>query len=496
MNLSSTADTIHERRFDKGSWAILILALLILACWLLIVREALNKPIDGWAMTIVNTAGFHRPQFLGKARDVSDLLQEGDVLLAIEGRPVETILQEAHIGQPQRPAQWQAGQHVRYTVLRSGQEMTIDVPLYQATLTGYFSAVISTLLDLFVLGFVWLIGPVIFFLRPRHPVARLLLLFSVGLFIGLTIQAVSSSLSALFYRSLYWPAWLLYLLIWQLLVIPTLIHVVLIFPVEKPFLQRHPHLVQAVLYGFVPLALGLNWLFHRHQVDVFLAVHNTFFTFQFISFLLLMILAVAHSFITVREPVARAQLRWLGFGILGGIGCGSLIWFLSEVVLGSNALSGLAALGFVLMPLCFSIAILRYRLFDIDIIINRTLVYGALTAALALVYFGSVVLLQTLFRLVTGEGQSQLVTVLSTLAIAALFTPLRRRIQGVIDRRFYRRKYDAVRTLAAFSTAARDEVDLNELTSRLLEAVEETMQPAHVSVWLRPASTGKKFGRQ
>jgi hypothetical protein len=486
MNLRLLTDSANERQFNKGSWAILVLALLLVACWLLVVREALHKPIDGWAMTIVNTAGFHRPQFLGKGRDTSDLLQEGDVLLAIEGRPVETILQEAHIGQPQRPAHWQAGQVVRYTVLRNGQEMTLDVPLYQATLTGYFSSVIPTLLDLFVVVSVWLIGPVIFFLRPRHPVARLLFLFSVGLFVGLTTQAVSSSLSALFYRSLYWPAWLLYL-IWQLLVIPTLIHLVLIFPVEKLFWQRHPYLSQAALYGLVPLVLGLNWLFYRQQVDVFLAVHNTFFTFQFISFLLLMTLAIAHSFITVREPVARAQLRWLGFGILGGIGCGSLLWFLGEVVLGSSAFSSLAALGFLLMPLCFSIAILRYRLFDIDILINRTLVYGALTAALALVYFGSVVLLQTLFRLLTGEGQSQLVTVLSTLAIAALFTPLRRRIQGVIDRRFYRRKYDAVRTLAAFGTAARDEVDLNQLTGRLLEAVEETMQPAHVSVWLRPA---------
>jgi hypothetical protein len=486
MNLSSPADGANERQFNNGSWAILVLALLLVAGWLLVVREALRKPIDGWAMTIVNTAGFHRPQFLGKGRDGSDLLQEGDVLLAIEGRPVETILQEAHIGQPQRPAQWQAGQPVRYTILRNGQEMTIDVPLYQATLVGYFSSVIPTLLDLFILLFVWLIGPVIFFLRPRHPVARLLFLFSVGLFIGLTIQAISSSLSAFFYRSLYWPAWLLYL-IWQLLVIPTIIHVVLIFPVEKPFVQRRPYLVQAILYGFVPLVLGLNWLLNRQQVDAFLAIHNTFFTFQFISFLLLMIVAIAHSFVTVREPVARAQLRWLGFGILGGMGCGSLMWFLGEVVLGSNAFSGLAALGFLLMPLCFAIAILRYRLFDIDILINRTLVYGALTAALALVYFGSVVLLQTLFRLVTGEGQSQLVTVLSTLAIAALFTPLRRRIQAVIDHRFYRRRYDAVRTLAAFSTAARDEVDLNQLTGRLLEAVEETMQPAHVSVWLRPA---------
>jgi hypothetical protein len=164
-------------------------------------------------------------------------------------------------------------------------------------------------------------------------------------------------------------------------------------------------------------------------------------------------------------------------------------WFVLAVVL--LALTSPAAAAdspFVQLPFILAMNLLPVAVaHDIDIIINRTLVYGVLTAALALVYFGSVVLLQTLFRLLTGEGQSQLVTVFSTLAIAALFTPLRRRIQAVIDRRFYRRKYNAVQTLAAFGVAARDEVDLNQLTGRLLQAVDETMQPAHLSVWLRPS---------
>jgi hypothetical protein len=178
----------------------------------------------------------------------------------------------------------------------------------------------------------------------------------------------------------------------------------------------------------------------------------------------------------------RLQLKWfvyaatLGFVaiLLGGERqiIGTLVWTL-------------APLG---LPVSAGIAILRYRLYDIDRLINRTLVYGSLTAALVTVYVGSVVLLQGLFRALTGEEQqSQLVIVASTLAIAALFNPFRRRIQGFIDRRFYRKKYDAARTLEAFSAKLRDELDLEQLKPELLAVVREALQPAHVSLWLRPA---------
>jgi hypothetical protein len=144
-----------------------------------------------------------------------------------------------------------------------------------------------------------------------------------------------------------------------------------------------------------------------------------------------------------------------------------------------------------LVPLSIGVAILGYRLWDIDIIINRALVYSVVTTMLALVFFGGVTLLQGIFRALTGQ-ESQLAIVASTLAIAALFEPLRRRVHTFIDRRFYRRKYDAAKTLHNLSAKLRDETDLDALSDDLVEAVRETMQPTHVSLWLRPDTASKK----
>jgi len=144
-----------------------------------------------------------------------------------------------------------------------------------------------------------------------------------------------------------------------------------------------------------------------------------------------------------------------------------------------------------LIPLSIGFSILRYRLYDIDFLINRTLVYAILTALLAIIYFSLVFGLQYLLHGLTKES-NDIVIVASTLAIAALFQPLRRRIQKLIDRRFYRQKYDAVRTLEAFSATLRNEVELDQLREHLISVVQETMQPAHVSLWIRDTQQERK----
>jgi hypothetical protein len=183
--------------------------------------------------------------------------------------------------------------------------------------------------------------------------------------------------------------------------------------------------------------------------------------------------------------VERQQLKWIAAAaaILPLLSAAGVVLYYA----GYDSIAGFLIL-FSIVPifLAAGYAILRYRLYDIDIIINRTLVYGSLTATLALVYFGGVATLQTVFHAFTGQEQfPQLAVVASTLAIAALFNPLRRRIQAFIDRLFYRKKYDAAKTLESFSAKLRDETDLDELNDSLVSVITETMQPEHVSLWLR-----------
>ncbi len=193
--------------------------------------------------------------------------------------------------------------------------------------------------------------------------------------------------------------------------------------------------------------------------------------------------------------VERQQLKWLAFS--GVVFCavfaiGPVLWYLPESPGAERIWTVLFLLGASTIPVAVGIAILRYRLYEIDLLINRTLVYGILTVSLALVYFGGVAATQTIFRALTDqEEQPQLAIIVSTLVIAALFNPLRRRIQSFIDRRFYRRKYDAARTLEVFSAKLRDETDLDTLRDDLVGVVRETMQPAHVSLWLRPDTSSK-----
>jgi hypothetical protein len=222
-------------------------------------------------------------------------------------------------------------------------------------------------------------------------------------------------------------------------------------------------------------------------------VSETIFLALLPIYLVSTLYAQVYRYRQVSGAVERQQTKWALFGLSTAI-----IIFIGSLVLDTlfslNPRASflflwpyevLVTAGIMLIPLSIGFAILRYRLWDIDVVIRRTLVYSVLTVLLALMYFSTVILLQPLFTKLTGQEESTVAIVLSTLLIAALFSPLRRRIQQLIDRRFFRQRYDAQQVLAAFGATIRNETDPDQLTAELLRVVEETMQPEHVSLWLR-----------
>jgi hypothetical protein len=376
---------------------------------------------------------------------------------------------------------WQAGNSVHYTVARDGEVLEIDVALVHWKWTSFLESrfsspdVVFTFLSIAIF---MMMGFIAFLNRPGIPAARALLVLGVawmGPLLGIgplperivdNIFPLSGfSMGALIFAS------------FTILIPPAFIRFGLVFPHPKPILERRPWI------AYLPYVIGFIGI---------IAFLKGFYIFGFAwtgASIVITIVLLIHNAITMRDAVSRAQMRWgLGGMLLGlGIFLSSYIpVFLKVSDPIADFLESWGALGFGVMGVTLGIAILRYRLFDIDVIIRRTLVYGALTATLALVYFGSVVLLEGLFQTITGQGGTPIATVISTLAIAALFTPLRRRIQDDIDRRFYRQKYDARQTVEEFSRLTRDEVELEVLTGRLLASVEKTLQPERVSLWLRP----------
>jgi hypothetical protein len=278
----------------------------------------------------------------------------------------------------------------------------------------------------------------------------------------------------------------------------------LLFPDGRPPLHRWRWVGWLALLGGVLLVLGLsltpgmlderNYPGARNPVGVEGAgsLLEGIETAGTALALLALLLALVSMIVRFRRSIGveRQQLKWIVYAGAVAAGGFALTLFLSGPL--ADAVFVLAFLAFIGVPVAGGVAIMRYRLYEIDLLINRTLVYVALTASLVLVYVGGVVLLQSVFRALTGQ-ESQLAVVASTLTIAALFSPLRRRIQGFIDRRFYRRKYDAEKTLARFSSKLRDETDLDRLTAELLSVVWETMQPTRVSLWLRDSAPDKKL---
>ena len=252
-------------------------------------------------------------------------------------------------------------------------------------------------------------------------------------------------------------------------------------------------LVGAILAAFSPGPILLTPIENPRGIEGLPSVYRIVEAFMYA----LIVVAAGSMLARLRQAseVERQQIKWFAYATT--VAVSGVI--LKNTVFPAVSVTWVWWAGFILTtvgltgsPVAMGVAILRFRLYEIDLIINRTLVYGLLTATLALVYFGSVLSLNQLLLALTGQS-SQLVVVASTLAIAVLFNPLRRRIQSFIDQRFYRHKYDAAKTLEAFSAKLRAETDLEKLCEDIAEVVDETMQPSHMSLWLRfPASSPKK----
>jgi hypothetical protein len=353
-----------------------------------------------------------------------------------------------------------------------------------------------------------IVGALIASRRPRNPIGWIclavgLLWMLLGLFDYYGVYGLAKPdtvpFPVVFYALVQW--------LWLPNVGLVAIYLVLLFPDGRLPSRRWRPL--AWLSGAVIILLGVVSVLAPGELTELEGVRNPFglegapwLVDAEIVLLLLFVACILASAVSLilryrhSRGEMREQIKWIALagsfvGLLLSIVLGVLI--VAEVIMGSGGstplwLQGLLfvmLLSFAGVPVAIGFAVLKYRLYDIDLLINRALVYGSLTATLAVVYVGSVVGLQSIFRGLTGQ-ESTLAVVASTLAIAALFGPLRRRVQAFVDRRFYRRKYDAAKTLEAFNARLRDETDLEALSSELVGVVRGTMQPEHVSLWLRP----------
>jgi hypothetical protein len=472
----------NERRFDRGARLTMAAVALLLLWPITLSLLFMTYPTDGWAST--TEVGFFDDPFTLRYSLTGEpsALLPGDVVREIDGRPLA-------VGQlPPLPEPLEAGRVVTYTVERAGQTLAADVTLVRIGLATYGAVWLhNPILSLSTL-LTWLIAAAVFWLRPDQPAARYLL-------IAFTFMAGTAFAEILANPYVYaLPPWAIFLTSfyttgYSWAYMASLILLVLVFPVRLRPLRRFPRALPLLLYAipFATMFLATPRYPATSQNGLQLWLGGLTFLIFFVLFPVVIFGAIIRNLRKVTEPVARAQARWmaLGFGI--GLGVDALITlygFASFDFEQQERLAALLAVAGLALPLALAVGILRYRLFDIDVIIRRTTSYALLTALLALVYFGSVVVLQRVLSPITGESTAAVV--LSTLLIAALFLPLRRRVQGVIDRRFFRQKYDAEQVLAQFAATARDETDLDALTVELVRVIQETMQPETVSVWLRP----------
>jgi hypothetical protein len=479
---NSPIDAGDERRLNHGSWIALGVVLIFFVWSLAGAAAQYALPNDG---CLVDMTNFDAPVIQACIGGWPTPLRPGDKLRQFAG--MSAALDAVHIPMVLPPPGWVDGAVAPYIVQRADQTLDLDVPLHRissgAILRGLGFELWANRNDIALL----LCAAVVFALRPRSHAAQLLLVaFAANAIHNLAFWPVDSTLSGNHLVS-SWLAWFPgslpgYYYGW--LMVPAILLLVLSFPRRVWPVSRWPRLAPVLIFGVGFGATLVSFL--AGNFLIYLALLGLYAASVVIAF----VAATIHTALRVRDPMVRAQTAWLGLGLAGF--CANVLFWIAintwpDLVAWSAQhplVFGVpSALGTLGLPICLGIAITRYRLFDIEIIIRRTLVYSLLSLTLGLVYLGCIVVLQQLVVPLTGG--SDVAIVASTLAIAALFNPLRRRIQRLIDKRFYRRKYDAAKVLAAFGATARDETDLDALTGEMLRVVDETVQPEFVGLWLK-----------
>jgi signal transduction histidine kinase len=459
-------------RFDRSSHLVLWLAVALLLISGTQKAYRFTLPTDGFSTQTADTT--NAPIFQKNLLGLPSPLQEGDEFIAVNGLTHDTREQSSILALPGSRS-LEAGQTAQYTVLRDGAEITLEVPLYHWTLSGVTQAFLDRLGQGFpsnyALFFAFILVSFVFWQRPRNITAQLMLLFyTVELSIFISRLASSVAVADLLDPPAYWLSLTFGHVSYAIFAAPLLLHLCLTFPQPKPFLYNRPWLITG-LYVF-------PWLLFF--LDLVLVVG----VFSFILaglYALLCAFALTHTFVTVSDPMSRAKVRWFAFGfaissLFGMIYVLNNFGFIPQYVYGVVAAfpSGLV------LTICLAIAILGYRLFDIDIIINRTLVYGALSASVIGLYILSVGALSMLFRV---EGHV-LLSLFATGFVAVLFQPLRESLQGFVNRLMYGEREEPYKLLSRLSQRIEHAVEPEKVLPTMIETIAHALKLPYASVAL------------
>ncbi len=444
------------------------LGIFVLYAWL---------PVDGATgdLESFRPEGF-RVQWLLEEREAG--LRVGDLIVRAGGHTADEWLDGARRG-----PEWHPGGIIIYEVLRDGQTITLPIRLapvsFGAILARWWPQLLTSL-------FLILIGSFVFWKRPHEPAARLLMLFCITMAMQLWGDAYNFQYAILTRR---WIFWLHFFCEYSLFILSyaSVLHFVMVFPTPNPLIERFPGLTCLAIYALHPLIILLVTVLSSPWSESLRAGSHISWRVALIQAVLAIVLGL-RSVRTARDPVSRSQIRWIFWGASIAISVSIPLYILPLALIGHPLVPHpLIMLGTAFIPLIFAIPILRYHLFDIEIIINRTLVYGTLTLLLGGLYLLLVPLLTLLIQIVLRRTSDTLVVFIATLGIALAFAPLRQRMQTVIDRAFYREKVDFQQALFTFSREVRTLIELPGLLGILVNRVTDLLHITHSAIFLQNA---------